>query len=183
MKKQLLPLLGIGLLLLTGISSYGQKNDKATVKKVRILPVYLVYSGFNYDTSIDRMVKEAFTRHKVELIDAKKFEQLNEGEVRRVETKFRLQNNNFNSERDVREAIAREQQFASNFLLITFSTDNTDDTLRVISADWESTAYPPNINSPRSSGKQQTTLTDTCCSVQDNIFALVDKILYSKWLK
>ena len=70
-------LLLCSLLLLQQVN--GQKNDKNKIKKLYLLPVYLTYSGLPLDTSTDRMVKEAFERHKVKLIGKNEFEKNNYG--------------------------------------------------------------------------------------------------------
>jgi hypothetical protein len=86
-----------GLILFSGLKSNAQKNPDAP-KKLRLLPVYLVYNDLPGDTAMQRIVKEAFTRHKVDVIGKSKFDQANQGEVQRVETKFRARNDQFRSE-------------------------------------------------------------------------------------
>jgi len=168
-------------LLLTRQCCYSQTPGK--VKKINLLPVYLVYSGLPSDTSLDKIVREAFSRHKVKMITKSQFDQFNENEVRRVEAKFRVRNDKFKTETDARNAISSEQHFVSNLLVIGFKSDYSMDSIRVTVATWKATPYLPDINSSRSSGTIETSLSDTCSSVKDNIFAIVDKILLSKWLK
>lgn len=164
----------------------GQEKAKSEPpKKVKILPVYLVYSArpLINDSAFDKIVQLAFTRHKVEMINEDKFKRLIENEVSRVETKFRARGNQFNSESELNDAISNEQQFVSNYLLIDFRTEMVNDTLTAVSATWEAIPSPVNVKSARSSGQKEIILADLCCSVQDNIFAIVDKILFSKWLR
>jgi hypothetical protein len=169
------------LLLLQQVN--GQKDDKGKVKKLRIQPVYLIYSGLPEDTSSDRIVKEAFKRRTVKLIDRKEFDKTTVDEVNRIVTMFRLRNSEFANERELMEAAHKEQKYVANMLTIRFFIQNTGDTVNVIGASWEATPFPPSLNgSTRSSGKIETELTDICCSTQDNIFAIIDKIFFSKWL-
>ncbi len=186
MKKRI-ALLVVSFFVLFGQQKcYSQKNGKEKVKKLNILPVYLTYScsGVPFDTSMDRMVKEAFKRRSVKLIDKKEFDKTTTDEVNRIVTMFRLRNNKFASERELREAVYKEQRYVANILTIQFFTQHTADTVNVIGASWQATPSPPNLNgSTRSSGKIETELTDTCCSTRDNIFAILDKILFSKWLQ
>jgi hypothetical protein len=171
------------IFLLSCLTSFAQKSDKEKVKKYHLLPVYLVYTG-NTDIAPDDIVREAFSRHNVKLISKETFDQLNEGEVARIATKFRAADTRFASEREVRENIAKEQRFVSNLLMLDFTPSASVDSLVIQSASWETTAYPPSISSAKSSGRIETDLKgETCCSVKDNIFALVDKILASKWLR
>ncbi len=183
MKRKLLPFIAAGFLLMLQTFCFGQKPGKNTVKKFYVLPVYLSHGGLPFDTAVGNMVKEAFTRHKVKLINYSSFDELNKGEVLRVATKFRARADQFGSEGDVKDAISKEQHFVCNLLTITFNTNTVNDTLLITGASWEATPSPPNIYNAKSSGKVETVLTDTCCSLRDNIYAIVDKILYSKWLQ
>jgi len=163
--------------------SIAQKNDNTKVKKINILPVYLIYSGLPFGKSFDSTVTLAFTRHKVKLITAEEYARIAEEEVSRIITKFRLRSSEFNNEQELMEAAAKELRIVANKLVIHFYTQKTGDTLNVISAKWEATLYPTSITgADRKSGKKDTDLQDICCSPQDNIFALVDAILKSKWL-
>jgi hypothetical protein len=183
MKKAITLLLFSFFVLFSQQQCYSQKNDKDKVKKLGLLPVYLTYTGLPADTSMDRMVKEAFKRHKVKLIDRNEFDKTTVDEAQRIIAKFRLRNSEFANERELMEAAYKEQKYVANMLTIRFFTQNTGDTVNVIGASWEATPSPPNLNgSTRSSGKIETELTDICCSAQDNIFAIIDKILFSKWL-
>ena len=102
----------------------------------------------------------------------------------RIVNKFRLRSSEFANERELREAASKEQKYVANILTIRFFTQNTADTVNVIGATWEAIPSPPLLyGSPKSSGKIETELTDICCSAQDNIFAIIDKILFSKWLQ
>jgi hypothetical protein len=162
---------------------YSQKNGKDKVKKLGILPIYLIYTGLPADTSMDRMVKEAFQRHKVKLIDRNEFDKTTRDEAARIINKFRLRSSEFANEREMMEAAYKEQKYVANTLTIQFFIQHTGDTLNVFGASWEASPSPPNLNgSTRSSGNIETELTDICCSTQDNIFAIIDKILFSKWL-
>jgi len=185
MKKTFLLQLGLFIFaILLQADGYGQKKEKSDVKKVNLLPVYLVYSGLPEDTALNKMVMEAFKRHKVKIITYKEFNQTNDDEVRRIETKFRARANEFGSEREIREAIEKEQRFVSNMLTINFTFQKTNmDSVTVTGASWRAVPYPPNISSPRTSGDIKTELESTCCNPQDNIFAIIDKILFSKWLR
>ncbi|MEP6699782.1 MAG: hypothetical protein ABJA85_00635 [Bacteroidota bacterium] len=184
MKKVTALLLFVFFVFLNQQPCYSQKNDKEKVKKISLLPVYLVYSGLPYDTAIDRCVREAFERHKVKLIDKNQFDKTIMDEASRIVAKFRLRSSEFANESELREAASKEQKFVTNILTISFFTQNTGDTVNVIGASWEATPSPPSLyGSTKTSGKKETELTDICCSTRDNIFAIIDKILYSKWLQ
>jgi hypothetical protein len=183
MKKTITILLFSFFVLFSQLQCYSQKKDKDKVKKINLLPVYLTYTGLQSDTSMDRMVKEAFKRRTVKLIDREEFHKTTEDEANRIVARFRLRQSEFANERELREAIYREQKYIANMLTIQFFTQNSGDTVNVIGASWQATPSPPNLNgSTRSSGKIETELTDICCSARDNIFAIIDKILTSKWL-
>ncbi|HMK25726.1 MAG TPA: hypothetical protein VK483_06820 [Chitinophagaceae bacterium] len=183
MKKAITLLLFSFFVLCSQQQCYSQKNEKDKVKKLGLLPVYLIYTGLQGDTSMDRMVKEAFKRHKVKIINWDEFNKTTVDEANRIIAKFRLRNSEFRNERELKDAIYREQKYVANMLTIRFFTQKTGDTVNVIAASWEAIPSPPNLNgSTRPSGKIETELTDICCSAQDNIFAIIDKILYSKWL-
>jgi len=183
MKTYISRILLIFVLIFVSIFSIGQKK-KEGVKRLHLLPVYLIYNnGIAGDSSFDNVVREAFTRHKVKLIGFKEFNQLNEGEALRIESKFRARQDAFDSKSDVREAIAKEQKFVTNMLEITFIQNVSGDSVSIISINWENTPYPPGVSSSRSSGEKVSVLKDTCCSIKDQVFALVDDILFSKWVK
>ncbi len=184
MKKAISFLLFTFFILYGQQQCYSQKNEKGKVKKLKLLPVYLTYEGLPADSSLERILVEAFSRLNVKLIDKKEFDRTSEEEATRIITKLRLQNVRNKSESELMEIVSREQRFVSNMLDIKFYTQNTGDTLNVIGAVWEATPFPPNLyGSMRTSGKIETNLTDVCCSTRDNIVAIIDKILYSKWLQ
>ncbi len=183
MKKAITLLLFSFFVLFSQQPCYSQKKDKDKVKKLNVLPVYLTYTGLQSDTSMDRMVREAFKRRTVKLIDRDEFNKTTVDEAQRIVAKFRLRSSEFANERELREAIYKEQKYVANMLTIQFFTQHSGDTVYVIGASWQSIPSPPNLNgSTRSSGKIETELTDICCSARDNIFAIIDKILTSKWL-
>jgi len=183
MKKAITLLLFSFFVLFSQQQCFSQKNDKDKVKKLGLLPVYLMYTGLQGDTSMDRLVKEAFKRHKVKLIDRDEFNKTTVDEANRIIAMFRLRNSEFANERELMAAANKEQKFVANMLTVRFFTQNTGDTENVIGASWEARPSPPALNgSTRSSGKIETELTDICCSIRDNIFAIIDKILFSKWL-
>lgn len=183
MKNTVLKLIIASALLIVYTGAYSQKKEKSSLKKVNVLPVYLVYDGLPTDTSYTRIVREAFTRYKVKLIHKLEFEQFNNNEVMRVTTKVKAPGSQYRSEWEIREAIEKEQRFVTNMLVVTFVPKESGDSVVVGSATWSAIPFPPSINSPRASGDIETVLEDTCCSVQDNIFAIVEKILFSKWLR
>jgi hypothetical protein len=181
MKKAIILLLFSFFVLFSQQQCYSQKKDK--VKKLNVLPVYLTYTGLQFDSSMDGIVREAFKRRTVKLIDRDEFNKTTVDEAQRIVAKFRLRSSEFRSERELMEAAFREQKYVANMLTIRFFTQYSGDTMYVIGASWQSTPSPPNLNgSTMSSGKIETELTDICCSARDNIFAVIDKILTSKWL-
>lgn len=181
--KYSLLFLALGLLFMTSASA--QKNkDKNAVKKVYVLPVRLNYSGLPSDTVLERYVQEAFTRHKVKLIGIAALDKMIVEEEQRIAGKYRAGNNSFQSERELREAISRDQRFVANVVSIEFITDApVPDSLQVTGAKWSVTPVPVDISVRKTSGEKITLLENMCCSPRDNIYAIVDKILYSKWLQ
>jgi hypothetical protein len=171
------------LFLLLCVCTNAQK-DKNAIKKYHLKPVYLDYTGLPFDTTMDRLVMEAFTRHQIKLINSTELNRLIEEEAVRIAMKFRTGSSNFNSEREFLEAVSREQHFVANHVIIHFNYLATgNDSIKVASAKWIVTPEPTDVSVGKSSGEKETVLEDTCCSVRDNIFAIVDKILSLKWLQ
>jgi hypothetical protein len=169
--------------ILVVCSAHSQKNEKEKIKKANVLPVWMSYSGLPSDGLYDSIVKEAFTRHKVKLIGSKEFDELIDYEVSRIVSKFRLRSSEFRNEQELKEASNKEVRVVANQLNINFYYQKTGDTLNVIGARWEVVILPTDVTGgSRSSGKIDTNLDDVCCSARDNIYAIVDKILFSKWL-
>lgn len=183
-KMKTIPTLrNIVFFFLLGITFTAKAQKKDGPKKIRIQPVFLIFNNIPEDSSFNSLVKEAFTRHKVKLISKKEFDQLNDGEVLRVGSLFRTRQDQFESESQVRAAIAREQKFVTNMLTVLFLKNVDNDSVSLKGAFWDSTPYPPGMNRSESSGDKNIDLKVTYSNMREQIFAIVDEILESKWLK
>ena len=163
---------------------HAQTNpEPKKMKKVNLLPVYISTLSLPDDTAAARYLKEAFSRHKVKLITKAEFDELNNGEVERIRQLVTLPGRNYSSEQKLRESISTSQRFVTNLLTLVFTVSSQNDTLSVTGASWSAVPFPPAISGSIMSHEEAYILKDTCCSMKDNIYAIVDYILYSKWLR
>ena len=180
--NQYLLLLALMAFILSCSSSNNTKQSDS--KKFHVLPVFLTVSGIEKDTSIKKIVAEAFAKYKIELIGKEDMLRLSENEAKRVSQKVFTKDANLPSADDMLKAMSREHSYATNNLNIVFQLEEKDDSLIILKASWSNMAFPPDFGRPAVKAKpREIDLANLSYSRKENIYAIVDSILYSKELK
>lgn len=109
---------------------------------------------------------------------------LSENEAKRVSQKVFTKDANLPSVDDMLKAMSREPSYATNNLNIVFQLEEKDDSLIILKASWSNMAFPPDFGRPGVKAKpREIDLTNLTHSRKENIYAIVDSILFSKSIK
>jgi hypothetical protein len=182
MKKNHLIILFSFLSIWMACSSSKKMVLPVAVKKFYIQPVYLRVGGIERDTSLRNLFEEAFTKHGVKLITPDEMKLRNETEARRVAAIVFTKDAKYTDAQEIVRAMAKEHKYVSNMLSVTLVIRNKDDSLMIYKASFSNTPFPPDFGRPIVPVKREINLTNLSYSVRENIFSIVDSILYSKEL-
>lgn len=160
-----------------------KKTGQSAKPKISVLPVYLSIIGIDRDTSIRGIFEEAFSKHKALLISEEEMNLRNGREVRRSASKVFTKDSKFDNTEDMIKAIGREHRYISNNLTITLDLLEKVDSLMINKVSWSNTPFPPNFSQINISKPKEIKPQNFPFSLRENIFSIVDSILYSKELK
>jgi len=152
-------------------------------RKFFVQPVSLKVSGIERDTSIRRLFEEAFAKYKVQLITQDEMNARVEKEARRVGEKVFTKDSKFNNAEDMMKAMANEHRHISNMLSVKLELHDIDDSLMIYKVSWSNMPFPPRSNRLEGTNRKEINLKDHSYSIKENVFSIVDSILYSKELK
>lgn len=162
-----------------------EKASQSKNQKFSVLPVNLSISGTERDTSIRRIFEEAFSKNKVQLITYDEMMLKLESEGKRVAQKVYTKDADFKSAEDMQRALGREHRYVINNLTINLEIYDNEDSLKIYKASWNNVPFPPDFSRHVFVGTKQKeiNLTNLSQSIKENIYSIVDSILYSKELK
>lgn len=184
-------LLVYGLVVITVLSCSTAENTgkevSAKQKKFYVQPVYLTVSGMGTAVYIIDIFKEAFGKRKVRVITKDEFTIMIENESKRVAEKVKteLQAKPGKDIEEFKKAMAREHRYVSNMVNIAIKLEQKDDSLMIYKVSWSNMPFPPDFNRSSFLGTKSrpVDLTNLSYSLKENIYSIVDSILYSKELK
>ena len=154
-------------------------------KRFFVQPVYLSVKGIEKDTAIRQMFEEAFAKYKVQLITHDEMTARNENEMKRAQQKLLLKKDELKqkSAEDVMKAMIDEIKYVSNMLSINLDLQDKDDSLMIYKAWWSNIPLPPNLSHGYITKKKEINLANLSYSIKENIYSIVDSILYANELK
>lgn len=163
----------------SSVNSAGQSRDKQFFVK----PVALSLSGIEKDISIRLLFEEAFRNRNIEIITREEVLIAVESEARRIGIKLKQSDRKFKDAEEFFTAYMSEMKYVANSLSISLTLENRDDSLIIYKAVWYNMPTPINIKRVEYSKSKEINLTNLSYSLQENIYSIVDSILYSKELK
>jgi len=169
--------------LITAACSPSGNSKQSGNKKFFVQPVYLTISGIERDTSIKRKFEESFVQHKIKLITKDEMKLRLEAEGKRVGEKVFTKDAKLNSEEDIKRAMGREHRDVSNWLSVILELHEKDDSLMIFKSTWVNMPWPPDFSRIYVAKRKEINLTNLSYSIMENIYSIVDSILYSNELK
>ena len=171
------------VLFLSSCTSTVNSNQTGS-KKFYVQPVCLTVSGIEKDTSIKNLFNEAFADYGVKLITKEEMIFLAETEGKRIGQKVFTKDAKLSGADDIIKAMSKEHRYNSNILGITLQLEEKDDSIVILKASWSNMPSPPDIGrGPVGTKNREIDLTSLTYGRRENIYAIVDSILYSKELK
>jgi hypothetical protein len=177
-----IPFLFLTVWMACSLSKSNKTAQPPPVKKFYTQPVNLTVSGIERDTSLLHLFEEAFAKHGVKLIDREEMKLRNETEVRRVGEIVFTRDAKYTDGQDILKAMGMEHKYVSNMLSVRLVIQDKNDSLMIYKASFTNIPFPPNFSRPIAPAKREINLSNLSYSVRENIFSIVDSILYSKEL-
>ncbi|MBL7725664.1 MAG: hypothetical protein JNK27_16060 [Chitinophagaceae bacterium] len=140
-------------------------------------------NGIEKDISIKLLFEKAFKSHNVELITREDMLSRIENEIRIIGVKLKQSGRKFSNAEEVTNVIMNEVKCVANMLTINLILEYSDDSLVIYKANWTNMPQPIDFRRWIQPGVKEVNLTNLSYSLRDNIYSIVDSILYSKELK
>jgi len=172
----------VSIIIWTACSS-ANNAGQSTSKKFFVKPVVLSVRGIEKDISIRLLFEEAFRNRNVELITREESLIAVESEARRIGIRLKQSGRKFKDAEEFTTAFMSEMQYVANSLSINLTMENKDDSLIIYKAEWSNMPTPINIKRIEFTKPKEINLTNLSYSLWENIYSIVDSILYSKELK
>jgi|GEM_PF-1925077 len=183
--KAILNILLFSVLVWSACSSSRTSQSGRTIFFVK--PVYLLLGKEDTNKIIRSLFEKAFALRNVKLVSQQEFSLINEAEIKRAGARAKAlkEAGNLNSVKDWERVMAREHRYVTNMLSINLKIEVRNDSNMIYRASWNYTPFPPDFfGSPYVSMKpKEIYLTNLSYSLKENIYSIVDSILYSKELK
>jgi hypothetical protein len=172
----------ISALFATGCSPSASTKQSGS-KRFFVQPVNLSIHGIERDTSIRKIFEEAFSKYKIQVITDEEMKIKNENEAKRVGQIVFTKDSKFDNAEDIIRAMGREHKYVSNRLSVNLELRDKDDSLMIYKVWWSNAPFPPDFSHVYVTKQKEINLINLSYSIRENIYSIVDSILYSKELK
>lgn len=172
----------ISVIIWTACSSANTAGQSAA-KQFFVKPVALYVSGIEKDISIRLLFEEAFRNRNVELITREEILIAIESEARRIGARLKQSDRKFKDAEEFVTAYMSEMKYVANSLSISLTLENKDDSLIIYKAIWSNMPAPINTKRVEFTKSKEINLSNLSYSLRENVYSIVDTILYSKELK
>ena len=172
----------ISVIIWTACSSANNAGQYSN-KKFFVKPVFLSVSGIQKDISIKLLFEKAFNSHDVELITREDMLSRIENHIRIIGVRLKQSGRKFSNAEEVTNAVMNEMKCVANMLTINLILENRDDSLVIYKANWTNMPQPIDFRRLVRLKVKEINLTSLSYSLRENIYSIVDSILYSKELK
>lgn len=172
----------ISVIIWTACSS-ANNAGQSVAKKFFVKPVALSLSGIEKNISIRLLFEEAFRNRNVELITREEILIAVESEARKIGARLKQSGRKFKDAEEFVTTYMSEMKYVANLLSISLTLENKDDSLIIYKAIWSNMPAPINTKRIEFTKSKEINLSNLSYSLRENVYSIVDSILYSKELK